>query len=72
MDALEYAKKHSEDKAAALDQMYIDRVIMEKGELWVAVAIEYYMDLEDNMSEDTHIYPFTDEYGYMWVDPSGI
>jgi len=41
-----YIKWHSETKTAALDQAYIDMMIRQKGEAWVAQAIEFYEDTE--------------------------
>lgn len=47
----EYIKWHSDNKHAALDQSFIDMMIKDMGEAWVAEAIEEKMDREYELSD---------------------
>ena len=52
-NAADYVKWHSDTKHAALDQSFIDMMIRQKGEAWVAEAIEEKMDRENELSSST-------------------
>lgn len=45
MDIAEFVREHSRIKHEGLDRSFIESVIAERGEAWVALAIETYDDI---------------------------